>query len=118
MKIYLVKSSEGSWDDYRERIEKAFFKKPDAKRFAINYNTQLRIDKKQDKKCEKCKWRKVRKVDFDKYSESLIPECFNNSGVDPLDPECENYYCLKPLDINFMWVSEKHPAEIEEIEVE
>lgn len=40
MIIYVVKSSKGSYEDYREWIEKAFYKKEDAEKYAKELDIQ------------------------------------------------------------------------------
>lgn len=42
MKIFVVESSFGSYDDYRTTVEKAFYKREDAEEFKAKYEAHIR----------------------------------------------------------------------------
>ena len=63
MKVYLVKVSWGSYDDYGSRISKAFTDKAKANDYIKEYNKVLEDKKKQHRKCQNCKVHYGRNLD-------------------------------------------------------
>ena len=54
MKVYLVKKSWGSFDDYGTTIDKVFIDKAKAEDYVKKYNKELKKKVKQYHKCQDC----------------------------------------------------------------
>ena len=124
-KIYLVESTSGSYEDYSERIEKAFFNKEDAENFKNQYNLKLREEEKLLEKCENCFIyamdidRGIRKncKPFSEESKLSIIQKANDrcryADVKFYD-DCNSLGCKNKLS---QFILDKHDARIKEIDV-
>lgn len=100
MKVYIVKTSSGSYEDYYETIKKVFLSDEKAKAFKNKYNKDLTKKKKQADKCLRCEDR----------VESGLPryKCYKKLNDEEL---CANYE-------SYVFTNEMWNAKIEEYEVE
>ena len=114
MKVYLIETSSGSYDDYYTYIETGFLDKSKAEEYVNNYNKKLDGDKEKSDICNECqhgkyqylshvlihcpfKTRKDGITELEKIDRDLYFECENA-------PDCYDTY-------------EKHYATMKEIEI-
>ena len=115
-KVYLVKSSEGSYEDRYERIEKCFLNEVQAQKYVDKYNAALEEKQKAFEKCWNCPFGcgELEKNEYDEIKESA-PDCFIEE-IEVYETEelviCKRYDLLERLDMN-----EEHNAWIVEIPI-
>lgn len=118
MLIYLVKRSSGSYEDYREWIDSAYFKEEDAihKKHEINksIDDKNKFAMEQYEKCKKCMWLDTlveNKEEEEKFRKSIKDYC--QLGEFEFDYSDGNVCCLYSIS----FPEEHHCAKIEKIEV-
>lgn len=114
MKVYLIETSSGSYDDYYTYIKTGFLDKAKAEKYVEKYNNELESDKIQGELCNGCGCGKYQ------YLSQVIRNCklgsrpSNISEVFKLDGYIF-HECDKKVDSYYS--NEKHPAIIKEIEI-
>lgn len=115
MKIYLIETSHGSYEDYCTYIETGFFDKDKAQQYVDKYNKDLDDKKLQSDECWNCCSGKYG------YLSNVIRNCKlgarrqNISDVNNLDGDLYFECDKSAYDSN---IDEQHHAIIKEIEVE
>ena len=92
MKVYVVKSPQGEYEDYQEPIVKVFLDKKKAKQYVKDENAKLPLE--QAKKCEDCQWKW--KMCFTRTQK--VPICYKPDKYET----CENYFKYHDIQKLFM----------------
>ena len=105
MKVYLIKKSWGSFDDYGTRIDKVFIDKSKAEDYIKKYNKELKKKVKQYHKCQDCM------IYYDGSIEEIKANC------DIADIVTDPYtYCK--AEMNYYRSEDLHEAGLIEMETE
>ena len=114
MKVYLIETSSGSYDDYYTYVETGYFDKYKAQKHIDQYNKDLVDRTTQSDECYNCTCGKYR------YLSNVIRNCklgarkADINDMDNLDGDLY-FECNKSkYDCN---IDEQHPARIKEVEV-
>ena len=88
--VYIVKRPQGSYEDYREEIEKVFLNKEKAEKYVEEENAKLPLE--QRDKCSQCTWRY--KIGCE--HKLLKPDCLEEYryGICPGLIRCQDVYPL------------------------
>lgn len=114
MKVYLIETSSGSYEDYYAYIETGFFDKSKAEEYVNNYNKKLDEDREKSEICGECKQGKHQ------YLSHAILQCpfkikkSNITEIEKLDGDLY-FECDKSID--YYDVYERHYARIKEVEI-
>ena len=115
MKIYLIKQSSGSYDDYCEYIEKGFFDKRKAEDYIKEYNEKLVADRELSIVCDKCNHGRYETLADVLLNCPVKARKIDITEMEKLDGDIY-FDCEKASD--YYDVHDQHFASIQEIEVE
>lgn len=99
MFIYIVKRPQGSYDDYREEIEKVFLDKEKAEKYMQEENKKLPLE--QANRCKSCTWH----YQVGSVKQGKKPDCLKGYSFGT----CANY--LQYRDVEPLFIEEYETEE-------
>lgn len=114
MKVYLIETSHGSYEDYHAYIEIWFFNKDKAQEYIDKYNEDLEKRKLQSEECGDCTNGK-----YDYLSKILrnCKLCAKKTDISEISNIDGDLYFECDKSIDDYDICEQHPARIKEVDV-
>lgn len=114
MKVYLIETSSGSYEDYYTYIETGYLDKDKAQAYVDKYNKDLEKRKMQSQKCKDCQRGKYNNI-FDVLRKCKL--CVRESDISEAKHLDGDLYfdCNKSMDDYSVY--DEHSARIKEVEV-
>jgi len=117
MKVYLIETSSGSYDDYYTNVEVGYLNKDKAQKYVDDYNRQYQVRMKQAKECLTCKYNDRLNIN-EVLSNCLIATIENMSDIQQIGDNETGYLCFTcSKEEDYYDLSDEHEPRIKEIEI-